>query len=155
MFQATALEHHAHLVHPDITVISKERAHFKKGANNVRGDGSKTNRMQQHATGACQVHTRKTTIASIARSTQHPQTLEGALHVSRALTSPLLGPRNVKHALQDTKKQVRADLASAPIATPAKSVQRPEQTARTVHPVTLSPKRGQRSAILAFLDFIN
>ena len=85
MFQATALEHHAHLVHPDISAIFKERAHFKKGANNVRGDGSKTNRMQQHATGAYQVLTRKTTFAAaIAKSTRHPQTPEGALRVSLA-----------------------------------------------------------------------
>jgi hypothetical protein len=54
-------------------------------ANNARVDGNKINRTQQHATGACQVTTRKTTFAAAsARSTRRPQTPEGALHVSRA-----------------------------------------------------------------------
>ena len=150
------LVHHAHLVSPDITVICQEQAHSRMDANNVRVDSSKIKQVKQHATSAYQVRTRKTKFAVLtARSTRRPQNPEGALLVSRALTSQLQGPRSVKHALRDTKKQVRADLAFAPIATPAKSVQCPEQTVRTVHPVTLSTKRVQRSAIPAFLDFIN
>ena len=142
------MEHHAHLVHPDITVIFRERAHFKKGANNVRGDGSKKNRVQQHATGACQVCTRKTTIASIARSTQHPPTPEETSRASHAetVTNQQEVPQSVSRVQQENKFLVHGNLASAPFAPSAKSVQRPEQTAPTA-PLESTPTTNKQNAL--------
>jgi len=128
-------------------------------ANNARVDGNKVNRTQQHATGACQANTRKTTFAAAsARSTRRPQTPEGAFHASRAkmdCTNRNRAQHRATRVQQALRLLENLNYDHAPDAPLAKLVQRPEQTARAVHPDTLSTKMVQRCATFACLDFIN